>query len=90
MFDTKEDLLNQIRLGEDARLELKAVTFRANRVSDPHPDSLADEIAAFANSSGGAIVLGIDEKTRKPHGMSIDELTVLEHWLLGVAFRGLQ
>jgi len=84
MFDTKECLLAQIRLGEDSRLELKKVTFRGNRVSGPHPDSLADEIAAFANSSGGVIVLGIDERTRKPHGMSIDELTVLEHWLLGV------
>ena len=84
MFDTKEDLLNQIRLGEDARLELKKVAFRGNRVSGPHPDSLADEIAAFANSSGGVVVLGIDEQTRKPHGMTINELTLLEHWLLGV------
>lgn len=84
MFDTKEDLMTQIRLGEDSRLELKAVTFRGKRVSGPHPDGLADEIAAFANSSGGVIVLGIDERTRRPHGMSIDELTVLEHWLLGV------
>jgi ATP-dependent DNA helicase RecG len=84
MFDTKEDLLGQIRLGEDSRLELKAVTFRGARVAGPHPNGLADEIAAFANSSGGVLVLGIDEQTRKPHGMSIEELTVLEHWLLGI------
>jgi len=84
MFDTKEELLNQIRLGEDSRLELRAVKFSGERVSGPHPDGLADEIAAFANSSGGVIVLGIDEQTRRPHGMSINELTVLEHWLPGV------
>jgi ATP-dependent DNA helicase RecG len=84
MFDTKEELLSQIRLGEDTRLELKAVSFRGKRVSGPHPDSLADEIAALANSSGGVIVFGIDDRTRKPHGMSVEELTVLEHWLLGV------
>jgi len=84
MFDTKENLIAQIRLGEDARLELKAVKFYGRRISGPHPDSLADEIAAFANSSGGEIVLGIDERTKKPHGMSIEELTVLEHWLIGV------
>ncbi len=80
----KEELLNQIRLGEDSRLELKKVTFRGKRVLGPHPDALADEIAAFANSSGGVIVLGIDEQTRNPQGISIDELTSLEHWLLGV------
>jgi len=84
MFDTREDLLAQIRLGEDTRLELKAVMFRGTRVSGPHPDGLADEIAAFANSSGGVLVLGIDEQTRRPHGMSIEELTMLEHWLLGI------
>jgi len=84
MFDTIENLLAQIRLGEDSRLELKTVTFRGRRVSGPHPDGLADEIAAFANSAGGVIILGINEKTRKPHGMSIEELAVLEHWLLGV------
>lgn len=84
MFDTREDLLGQIRLGEDNRLELKAVMFRGTRVSGPHPDGLADGIAAFANSSGGVLVLGIDEQTRRPHGMSIEELTILEHWLLGI------
>lgn len=84
MFDTKEDLLVQIHLGEDNRLELKSVIFRGNRVAGPHPDGLADEIAAFANSSSGVIVLGIDEQTRKPHGMSVEKLTVLEHWLLGI------
>ncbi len=84
MFDKKEDLLLQIRLGEDSRLELKAVTFRGERVAGPHPNGLADEIAAFANSSGGVLVLGIDERTRQPHGMSIAELTLLEHWLQGI------
>lgn len=84
MFDTKEEFLSQIRLGIDNRLELKAVVFRGQRVTGPHPDGLADEIAAFANSSGGVLVLGMDEKTRKPHGMSVEELTILEHWLLGI------
>ncbi len=54
MFDTKEDLLAQIRLGEDSRLELKAVKFRGDRVAGPHADGLADEMAAFANSSGAS------------------------------------
>ncbi|MEW6221197.1 MAG: ATP-binding protein [Thermodesulfobacteriota bacterium] len=85
MFDTREELLAQIRLGEDSRLELKAVTFRGDRVAGPHPAGLADEMAAFANSAGGVLVLGIDEATRQPHGMSVAELAVLEHWLLAIA-----
>jgi predicted HTH transcriptional regulator len=84
MFETKDELTAQIRLGEDSRLELKAVAFRGGRVAGPHPDALADEIAAFANSFGGVIVLGIDEETRQPHGMSVPELTALEHWLLSI------
>jgi predicted HTH transcriptional regulator len=84
MFDTKEDLLAQIRLGEDSRLELKAVKFRGDRVDGPHPDGLADELTAFANSTGGVLVLGVDERTRLPHGMSPEELTRLEHWLQGI------
>jgi predicted HTH transcriptional regulator len=84
MFETKDELRAQIRLGEDSRLELKAVAFRGGKVAGPHSDALADEIAAFANSFGGVIVLGIDEETRQPHGMSVPELTALEHWVLGV------
>lgn len=84
MFDTQDALLAQIRLGEDSRLELKSVSFRGDRITGPHPDSLADEIAAFANSAGGVLVLGMNEETGKASGMSIAELNLLEHWLLGV------
>jgi ATP-dependent DNA helicase RecG len=84
MFNTKEELLSKIRIVEDARIELKAVTFLGKRVSGSHPDVLADEIAAFANSSGGVIILGVDEQASKPQGISVGELTVLEYWLLGI------
>ena len=84
MFDTKQELQRQIRLEEDSRLELKTVAFHGDKVVGPHAKALADEIAAFANSSGGVLVLGIDEQTGTPQGMSIRELTLLEHWLLGI------
>jgi len=54
MFDTKDELLAQIRLGEDNRLELKAVAFTGDRVSGFHPDGLSDEIAAFGWFSSAA------------------------------------
>ena len=58
MFDNIADLIDKIRLGEDSYLELKEVRFAGHKVSAPHKDSLADELAAFANSRGGVCVLG--------------------------------
>jgi len=62
MFDNIADLIDKIRLGEDSYLELKEVRFAGQKVSAPHKDSLADELAAFANSRGGVCVLGVDDK----------------------------
>ena len=56
-----EDVRTRIRLGEDARWEFKAVVFRGNRLTGPSPDTLADEIAAFANARGGALLLGVTD-----------------------------
>jgi predicted HTH transcriptional regulator len=84
MFDTEDALLQQIQLGEDGRLEFKAVQFRGERITGPHADGLADELAAFANSSGGVLILGFDEVRKQPQGLSVDELERLEQWLQGV------
>ncbi|MEA3638916.1 MAG: ATP-binding protein [Lamprobacter sp.] len=84
MFDTEDALLQQIQLGEDGRLEFKAVQFRGERVTGPHADGLADELAAFANSSGGVVILGFDEGSKQPQGLSVEELDRLEQWLQGV------
>ncbi len=55
MFDTQEELLRQIRLGEDTSLEFKDVRFRGARVSAPKRNELADEIAAMANTHDGVL-----------------------------------
>lgn len=83
MFDTKDELLTQIRLGEDNRLELKAVTFRGDSVSGAPSGWVVRRDCCIRKQFRGVLVLGIDEH-RKPHGMSIEELTLLEHWLLGI------
>ena len=49
----------QVRLGEDSGLELKEARFQGDRVTAPHRDGLADGFAAFANSGGGRVVLGV-------------------------------
>ena len=71
MFNSPDELLHKIRLGEDTSLELKAVRFRGDRVSGPRRDELADELAAIANTHDGVIVLGVDDKTRDIIGIPI-------------------
>lgn len=84
MFDSPEELLQKIRLGEDTPLELKAVSFRGDRVADPRRDDLADEIAAIANTHDGVLVLGVDDKTRDILGVPIERLDALERFVLEI------
>jgi len=77
-----EDWLNRIRLGEDSTLELKRLVMRGNsKIAGPHPDSLADELAAFANANGGTLILGVDDKTHQVLGIALDALDSVEKWL---------
>ena len=69
-------LWEQIRLGEDTALELKEVQFRGRRVHAPRRDDLADELAAFANSQGGRLVLGVTDD-RKPQSLDPAQLDAL-------------
>jgi ATP-dependent DNA helicase RecG len=84
MFDTIEELYEKIKMGEDGRLEMKAVRFRQGKISGPHADSMADELAGFANSSGGVIVLGLDDETHEPQGLSLEQINKLEQWVQSI------
>ncbi len=53
MFDSSTELQEKIYLGEDSTIEFKREL--------PRRDSLADEIAAFANANGGVILVGVDD-----------------------------
>ena len=53
MFYSTTELIEKIFLGEDSTMEFKREM--------PHRDSMADEIAAFANAEGGMILIGIDD-----------------------------
>lgn len=82
----EEQWLRRIQLGEDTTIELKRVVFRApGQVSGPHRNSLADELAAIANASGGTVVLGVDDKTRQVLGIPLAELDTVEQWLGEIA-----
>ena len=66
----------EVRLGEDTGLELKEAQFRGQRVSAPHRDGLADGLAAFANSGGGRLVLGVTND-REPQSLEPERLNAL-------------
>ncbi len=55
MFHSRTELIEKIMLGEDATIEFKREM--------PHRNSLADEIAAFANTQGGMILIGVDDSS---------------------------
>ena len=74
MFDNKAELLEKIRLGESSFLEFKEVRFEGTKIRGPHRDSLADELAAFANGQGGVLVLGVAASTREIVGVPLERL----------------
>ncbi|PHV10230.1 RNA-binding domain-containing protein [Chitinimonas sp. BJB300] len=88
MIDTTDlirELIYQIRLGEDSAYEFKSVTTKSNKVEQPHRDSIADELAAFANARGGILVLGVADKTREVEGIARENLDMVDLWLANIA-----
>ncbi|MGD2086177.1 MAG: ATP-binding protein [Candidatus Aminicenantes bacterium] len=81
MFDSKEELLAKIHLGEDSVLELKSMRFRGSKIVGPSRESLADELAAFANSNNGVLLLGVNDKTREIEGIPLDKLDAAENFV---------
>lgn len=75
---TDSELLERIRLGEDSGLEMKEVRMSGSSLAGPKPDELANEIAALANSRGGLLILGVDDKTKDITGIPQERLDPLE------------
>ena len=69
MLYSLTELIEKIMLGEDSTIEFKREM--------PHRDSLADEIAAFANSEGGVVLIGVDDY-REIVGLELQELDSVE------------
>ena len=81
MSNDKNDLIDKIGLGESTFLELKEVRFTGSRVNSPNRDSIADELAAFANGSGGVCLLGVKDTSREILGIPVDSLPAVESFL---------
>ena len=84
MFDTKEEILDQLRAGEDGRAEFKEMRFGSRGVLSPNTEELAGELVAFANAEGGAVFVGVDD-SGGVRGIPPESLDAAERWLLNVA-----
>ncbi|MYA70125.1 transcriptional regulator, partial [Candidatus Poribacteria bacterium] len=76
MFLSLTELLEKIMLGEDSTIELKREM--------PHRNSLADEIAAFANKQGGLILIGIDNENKEIVGIELQKLDSIERTVVEI------
>ena len=68
----QNELIELIKQGEGSKLEFKR--------DGAHPESLAKEIAAFANMNGGRILLGVEEDG----GISGIQKANFQEWLMNV------
>ena len=84
MFNNTADLLKQIAIGEDSVLELKTVEFSGDKITGPHRNSMADELAAMANTHTGVVLLGVDDKSKAIHGIPQNKLDIVETWLRSI------
>lgn len=84
MYDSPQELLRKVQLGEDTSLELKRVGFRGDKVSEPRRDDLADELAAIANTHDGVLVLGVDDETRDIVGIPVERLETVERFVFEI------
>ena len=81
MRESPEQLRRRIERGEDGSLELKEVVFAGSRIAGPRRKELADELAAFANGGGGAVILGVRDATREVVGIEPERQAALERYV---------
>jgi predicted HTH transcriptional regulator len=84
MLENTADIIKQISLGEDSVLELKTVEFSGDKITGPHRNSMADELAAMANTHTGVVLLGVDDKSKTIHGIPQSKLDIVETWLRSI------
>ncbi len=81
---TDAELRQRLRLGEDSGWEFKQIEFSGDRPTSPRPDDLADEMAAFANANGGALLCGVSD-AGAIQGMSPEQMAALDSLLVEVS-----
>ena len=84
MTYSEGEIRRQLSLGEDSHWEFKEIEFAGSRPRSPRRDDLADEIAAFANADGGALLCGITD-AGEVQDMSREQIIELDSVLVEVS-----
>ena len=77
MPHSDDEIRSRLRLGEDSGWEFKEVEFQGDRPARHQRNDWADEVAAFANASGGVLLFGVTDAGDVP-GMSRARLDEVE------------
>ena len=78
------EIRRRLRLGEDSAWEFKQMEFNGDRPTSPRREDLADEMAAFANATGGVLLCGVTDDGQI-QGMSPDQMAALDTLLVEVS-----
>ncbi len=78
---TALQVMEMVHASENSGVEFKEVRINDNRVVEPHRNSLSDEIAAFANQSGGTVIFGVADNTCQIIGIAPSNIGVLVHYI---------
>ncbi len=74
-------VIELIDMGESSHAELKEISIQNGKVLTPHRDGISDELAAFANSSGGTIIFGVTDKERRIIGIESSDTSAFVDWI---------
>ena len=84
VFNTVDQMREQLRAGEDGRADFEELRLRDGRVVAPNAEDLAGEMVAFANAEGGAVFVGVAD-SGVVQGIPPERVDLVEQWLLNVA-----
>ena len=71
------ELIDIINAGENSKVEFKQ--------SEIHQDSLLHEIVAFANTEGGMIIFGVQDKSSEIIGLSKQQINNLDNYISNIS-----
>ncbi|MCY4637615.1 MAG: putative DNA binding domain-containing protein [Acidobacteria bacterium] len=80
MIDTRDQILNQLRAGEDRRAEFEDVRLGKRGVVAPNAEELPSELVAFANAEGRVVFLGVDD-AGAVRGIEVERMDMVESWI---------
>ena len=80
---SEEELRDRLHGGEDSGWEFKELEFRGKKPAGSQRAQWADEIVAFANGSGGVMLLGVSD-LGEVAGLSRDQMDAVERMVVEI------